>query len=280
MNEAAQQREFKVAWRYACGLGADHPSENGFTFEPLTGLPLIRATALKGLCRRGALLSGVTKDELERLFGSDYAFPTPSGPMSIDDPNSNRRRGDIVFLDAYPTEWPRLEVDIVNCHYPGYYRAQHQGESPFGDNRPMEVDSPVPVYFMTVAAGNAFSVRLFSRQGNAGDAGQAMQWLSLALDFLGAGAKTAVGYGQMLYESEGLLWLEETIAGLAAKNGQLPEAVLEGRALAKTWDELPPGPLKTEARNEIERRWREHGWWERPLTNGQKKALKIYHGNS
>ena len=57
-----------------------------------------------------------------------------------------------------------------------------------------ETEDPVPVYFLTVAAGTTWIFRLLSRSGE--HAARASICFRFGLQKeLGAGAKTAVGYG-------------------------------------------------------------------------------------
>lgn len=174
---AIKQADYQVAWRLATGLGAAHPSENGFSFDPLIGVPWLPGSSVKGLVRGGSDMAGATLDQIETLLG-----PETDSPISA--------TGDLVFLDAYPVAWPSLEVDIVNCHHPAYYAHP----DPRG---PSETESPVPAYFLVVGKGARFRFRLASRSRNESHVETGMNWLKEGLTTLGIGAKTAVGYGVM-----------------------------------------------------------------------------------
>src|SRR5437667_371449 len=63
--------------------------------------------------------------------------------------------GGVIFHDAWPEGWPPLTVDILNNHHAGYYQ---KGEPP-GD-----WDSPIPVYFLSVPAGQGFTFALGKRR--------------------------------------------------------------------------------------------------------------------
>ncbi|MCS6911684.1 MAG: type III-B CRISPR module RAMP protein Cmr6 [Myxococcales bacterium] len=168
--------------RLAVGTGAEHPLENSLTFDPVVGVPFLPGSTLKGLCRAWAELlcaEGTLGDAtLRRLFG----------------PESNERdksAGDLVFWPAWPnpgpTEWPALEVDVINCHHPEYYGGDR--------DRAVDWESPVPVYFLVVRAGTAFRFRLSSRSENGEHVALGERLLKEALRWLGLGSKTAVGYG-------------------------------------------------------------------------------------
>ena len=158
--------------RFATGLGGPHPTEIGFTFDRSVGVPYLPGSSVKGLARAAAELRA---DPLtETLFGPDRI-----------ERNGDANTGDLVFLDAYPANLPQLEIDIINCHHPAYYA----GGPPY----PSETEDPVPVYFLTVAAGTTWIFRLLSRSGE--HAARGAELLRFGLKELGAGAKTAVGYG-------------------------------------------------------------------------------------
>jgi CRISPR-associated protein Cmr6 len=161
-----------LASRFATGLGGPHPTEIGFTFDRAIGVPYLPGSSVKGLARAAARLCA--EPAMEMLFGPDRIDREGDGKI-----------GDLIFLDAYPAGWPCLEVDIINCHHLDYYA----GISPY----PAETDDPVPVYFLTVAAGTPWIFRLLSRSGE--HAARGLELLRTGLRELGAGAKTAVGYG-------------------------------------------------------------------------------------
>jgi len=101
--------------------------------------------------------------------------------------------GRVVFFDAVPTEPPTFAVDVMNVHYPDYYR-DSEGHTPPSDDQ-----NPQPVSFLTVDKGNTFTFAVGPRRPSVGDdqraAEQARSWLQVALHEMGAGAKTVAGYG-------------------------------------------------------------------------------------
>ena len=170
-------------------MGAEHPLENGFTFDRSIGVPYFPGSGVKGLCRAAAVdLVNADKDELDRMFGGQ-----PEKSFKKEDAAA----GDLVFFPAYPARdhWPRLEVDIINNHHPSYAQALEGGDS---FPQAVETDSPIPVFFLTVAAGTPFAFRIGSRSGSTAHVMRAFQILESGLDFLGLGAKTAAGYGTFL----------------------------------------------------------------------------------
>lgn len=134
--------------------------------------------------------------------------------------------GHIIFFDAIPSdrELPRLELDIMNPHYPKYYE-QTGNSNP--QTPPANWQSPVPVKFLTVASGVVFRFAVGWRSAPIDTTPldslptevarkewswfkgaisptvesrnplleQARNWLEGGLRDLGAGGKTNAGYG-------------------------------------------------------------------------------------
>jgi CRISPR-associated protein Cmr6 len=184
---ACRSATFTTRWRVVTGVGSEHPLENGFTFDRSIGAPYFPGSGVKGMCRAAARdLLDADAGELSRLFGGQ--------PEDTGDEN-DAAAGDLVFFPAYPARdhWPCLKVDIINHHHASYAAALDRGDpSP----QAVETDSPIPVFFLTVAAETPFTFRIGSRSGSAEAVERGFQILESGLDLLGLGAKTAAGYGQ------------------------------------------------------------------------------------
>ncbi len=181
---ATEERRLRTAWRLATGLGSSHPTENGFTFDWNVGVPFLPGSSLKGLALAHARLIGMTEDRVTALFGLQRDEDRVREDWSAS--------GDLVFLPAYPSRWPDIEVDVVNCHHPEYH-GDRPGSRPA---RPaVDYENPNPVFFLTVASDQDFIFRLFSRTGDLRAVERGFQLLEEGLGTLGVGAKTAVGYG-------------------------------------------------------------------------------------
>ncbi|MEM0303336.1 MAG: type III-B CRISPR module RAMP protein Cmr6 [Archaeoglobaceae archaeon] len=168
-----RQFEAKPAWRFVVGLGAAHVLETSMTLHRIFGLPIIPASGLKGAARAYAqLIEGKSENDPEfvAIFGT------------------TKQTGKIVFLDAVPIEAPKFELDIMNPHFPDYYRTK-------GKEAPSDWQSPKPVFFLTVSEINY----LFAIAARTNDANDllltAEEWLKGALRELGIGAKTSANYG-------------------------------------------------------------------------------------
>jgi len=110
-----------------------------------------------------------------------------------------RFQGDLVFFDAYPSQWPKLCVDVINCHHPQYYRDIERESEPGNEIKPFpsETESPVPVFFLAVDEGTSFIFRIGSRSENLDNLEQGLLLIEQGLGLFGFGAKTAVSYGVM-----------------------------------------------------------------------------------
>ncbi len=164
--------------RLIIGLGGTSVIETGMTLHPLYGFPYLPGSGLKGLARAYAEIAVDPKpsaDELRDVFGSE-----DKNPHNV----ANNRQGKVFFMDGLPTQFPKLELDIMNPHYGEYYR----GEKP-----PADYLNPVPVTFLAIAAEQGFSFAIYSRDKALVE--KAKRWLIGGLTELGAGGKTNVGYG-------------------------------------------------------------------------------------
>jgi CRISPR-associated protein Cmr6 len=187
----------QTCWHFVTGLGLPHPVENGFAWHPTLGLPYLPASGIKGLL--GAWLHTLEEDEDQTTEAKQEAA---------------RRRGDwcgkeddaglLIFFDALPTKPPVLAVDVMTPHMGQWYADGGGVSDP--DREPQKVPadwhSPVPVPFLVVKQAT-FLFGIAPRPGAdwgekdpASEVDAALRALEEALAVLGAGAKTAVGYGR------------------------------------------------------------------------------------
>ncbi len=167
----------------AVGLGNESVLEVGLTLHHTYGTPVIPGSALKGLCRRGALLlkqQGRLHEEASKaLFG----YSEQSGESST---------GYVTFWDAWydpdSVGGKPFHRDVVTVHHPDYY-SKRGGEGHY----PTDFDDPNPVPFLVVKKGARF---LFALQAVDEAWGQfAQKLMEWCLQNLGVGAKTNAGYG-------------------------------------------------------------------------------------
>jgi len=213
---AAQGEPFalRTDWRLIAGLGRKGSLEVGFTFHRY-GFPILPGSSVKGVARAWAFLWLAEQAnvnplaELDEVLSADseddkkeekkkylrWRAAQPDEVQQLADDfrvifGTPATAGRAVFFDAIPAQLPTLELDVMNPHFPKYYQ---------GDQPPTDWQSPVPVYFLTVAAGTEFRFGVGWR-GALDEAGQclrrlAQKWLTEGLTNLGAGAKTSAGYG-------------------------------------------------------------------------------------
>lgn len=185
---------------FATGLGMEHPLENGFAFLSPYGLPYLPGSGIKGVVRQAARelaegefgepnAGGWSKPTIDALFGK----PADNG--------EDTRRGALAFWDAYPVlaDKQTLQVEIMTPHQTHYY---------IGGQSPHDSGSPNPIPFLAIPPGTRFCFyvecnRPLLERLDASLAA-AERWQALldaafrhAFDWLGFGAKTAVGYGAM-----------------------------------------------------------------------------------
>ncbi len=224
--DASKGQVFTLAtqWRFVTGLGLPHPVENGFLWHPTLGMPFISGSALKGLARAFARdwekadaqeLARIfgppsphsrhrqpvsAAQELARIFGSGSKEGGKAGEASQDGADHDGRAvGSVIFLDALPRAPVELEIDVMTPHYGDWYQKGEEIKADSLEKAPADWHSPNPIPFLTVAPGTEFLFAVLPRRPEAEqdrcDAQTAARWMKQALATLGAGAKTATGYG-------------------------------------------------------------------------------------
>jgi CRISPR-associated protein Cmr6 len=176
---------FVTSGPFVTGLGRDHPVENGFAWHHTLGTAYLPGSSVKGLVRDWAEQwsdSSPTSDDRLRIFGS------------ADKTDSRQRQvGSVIFCDALPIKPVKLKADVMTPHYGDYY----QNEAVPGDWL-----SPVPIPFLVVDQNQAFQFGVLPRRldnpQDKSDCELTATWLEEALSYIGAGAKTAVGYGRFV----------------------------------------------------------------------------------
>lgn len=214
----------------------------GICLHPLYGFAYLPGSGLKGMARAYAETIWLPEQpdknaawrQIEDVFGwapnpdrgkqlKDPSHPARPRPVNDADPRSPEIRsssGQIIFYDAWPVAWPKLIVDIVNNHHSDYYGAKN-------DNGPGDWEGPIPVYFLAVSPGEQFEFALSKRRGDVSQPllNLAESWLTGALTQLGAGAKTAAGYGA--FKVAGTLRVPSAAASSKSPSTKSFEATLE-----------------------------------------------------
>jgi len=175
-HQQGQAFTARTQGRLVAGTGRSHPIEVGLAWHHTLGVPYLPGSGFKGIVREWA--EGWTGKEIDQA-------------LVIELLGSQEEVGAVVFLDALPTKPVKLAADVMTPHYGDYYQ-DSSGNTPPGDWL-----SPTPIPFLTVADGQEFLFAVVPADPtHKGLCGQAMVWLQDALANLGAGAKTAAGYGR------------------------------------------------------------------------------------
>lgn len=215
------------------GTGLSHPVENGFTFHPTTGMPYLPASGVKGLLRAWVevwadLPDAERRDRVALWFGA----------VEGQDEQDAHSAGALIFFDALPTAPVALRCDILTPHMGKWYeRGDELTAHNYASTAPGDWHSPVPSSFLVADRGAAFVFGIAPRC--TGDAGhdararaavpQALQALQQALEWIGAGAKTAGGYGRMIDKAaRDAQQLQQALAesGLASGEEAWPDAAV------------------------------------------------------
>lgn len=175
------------------GLGLEHPLENGFAFLNPYGLPYLPGSGIKGVLRAAAR---ELRDDEPETGWTDELIDTLFGPETGDN-EENTRRGALIFWDALPViHGNRLTAEVMTPHQGHYY----EGKAP-----PHDSGQPNPILFLAIPPGSTLNFfvdcnrRLLPESFTDDDAWQKplRAAFEYAFDWLGFGAKTAVGYGHL-----------------------------------------------------------------------------------
>lgn len=219
---------------FTTGLGNEHPLENGFSFLNPYGLPYLPGSGVKGVLRRAAeeLASGAWSDLKGWSDEANYSVrpSQKSDPIALSmidvlfgrEPprgDSNAVRGALSFWDVIPEmDGDKLLVEIMTPHQGHYYQQKPDRRS--GDSvSPHDSGQPNPIPFLTIPPGSRFAFHVACdrlrlerydalRRAGAPSLLEILdgkpRWQALleaafehAFEWLGFGAKTAVGYGAM-----------------------------------------------------------------------------------
>jgi CRISPR-associated protein Cmr6 len=196
--------EAKAIAPFTTGLGNEHPLENGFAFLNPYGLPYLPGSGVKGVLRQAAreLASG---DWGEKHGWTPEAMDALFGKAPREGSDEGHQRGALTCWDVIPQlAGDTLQVEVMTPHQTHYYQQ---------DKTPHDSGSPNPITFLTVPPGSSFTFHIQCDepflQRLLPELVREHRWQALlnaalthAFDWLGFGAKTAVGYGAMQIDAE------------------------------------------------------------------------------
>lgn len=208
-------RGFETDWHFATGLGNPHPVENGFLWHPTLGVPYLPGAAVKGLVRAWVEQWDETERDrrVREWFGVD---PDTAKKNGIPE-----QAGELIFFDALPVGQVWLKQDVMTPHYGKWYEQGGEITDPAKQPEKVPADwhDPVPVPFLVVEKAQFVFAIAPRRKDSQNQVQPALEALGMALEWLGAGAKTAVGYGRMQRKQS----IEDTVKGWADEKRQQQE---------------------------------------------------------
>jgi CRISPR-associated protein Cmr6 len=214
---------------FTTGLGNEHPLENGFAFLNPYGLPYLPGSGIKGVLRQAAReLAGAEWGDMQGWDAETVHLLERKGQAAIElsaidvlfgrgteGGDSEHVRGALSFWDALPQiPGDSLAVDIMTPHQSHYYQQRKDRKS--GDSTsPHDSGAPNPISFLTLPPGTGFAFHVVCDLAHlerlAPDLAHSQRWQTLltavfehAFEWLGFGAKTAVGYGAMQIDQKAL----------------------------------------------------------------------------
>lgn len=178
---------FRTTGQFVTGLGNPHPLENGFLWHPTLGTPYLPGSAVKGLVRALVETAYEGEDKAQRLthwFGTE----------NKDD--ISEQSGSFIFMDALPVKPCDLKVEIMTPHMGDWYAKGDQAKT--AQQLPGDWHEPKPVSYLVARNLSLQFIILPRKPDDAAELGAIWQALEYALDWLGAGAKTAIGFGHFV----------------------------------------------------------------------------------
>ncbi len=201
---------------FATGLGNEHPLENGFAFLWPYGLPYLPGSGVKGIVRRAAqeLAEGLWGETQGWSNEAQWDYPkksTGTSPrLSMIDLLFGREpatgegdhfRGCLTFWDVIPqVHGNKLRVEIMTPHQKHYYQ---EGEVPHDSGDPQIIK------FLSIPPQSQFTFHVVCDTRRLEKVAPELvdRWQDLiraafqhAFEWLGFGAKTAVGYGVLVQD--------------------------------------------------------------------------------
>lgn len=235
-----QNHVFNANWHFVTGMGNPHPVENGFAWHPTLGVPYLTGAAVKGLVRSyiESNLDDTLKNRQQLLldwFGSTDKDPLSEGYQS--------QAGNLIFFDALPIKPVTLGVDIMTPHMGKWYEKGGDKEANKPETVPADWHDPVPVSFLVakeITLLFSFALRPSPDTNNKHpviDLADVTDVLRRVLEQVGAGGKTATGYGGMQDDPKSLqdlnMILEKEAKERATKMRQEAEAAKREAALSQ-----------------------------------------------
>ena len=195
-NLQGDSQIYKNNWHFATGMGNPHPVENGFTWHPTLGVPYLSGAAVKGIIR--TWIEEWADYDPEKIAEISLKWFGSETKDSIDN-----QAGQFIFFDAIPVTEVTLACDVITPHMGKWYSDGGQiNQDNYNETVPADWHSPNIIPFL-VAKDISLQFCIAPRNEEAkAELAEVMLILKLALEYLGAGAKTATGYGRLLLDEK------------------------------------------------------------------------------
>ncbi len=182
---------FQNDWHFVTGMGNPHPVENGLSWHPTLAVPYLCGAAVKGLVRAWVELNEDNLNPEQQATRLKRWFGTASKDEVAE------QAGGFIFFDAIPEQRPHLITDIMTPHMGQWYAEGNNATVHSPDKLPADWHEPVPVPFLAVKQIKLIFHIAPRTSDFFEELDSVCQALNEALTWLGAGAKTAAGYGYM-----------------------------------------------------------------------------------
>ena len=182
----------KTSSRLIIGLGSGTVLETSIKLHHIYGVPYIPSSAIKGVLRAYRIWKLANWNE--EKFKAVEKRIEENKPENSDEEKiieifgNQKQKGKLIILDAYPTNFEGFDIDIMNVHYPDYYSNEREPKPP------ADWQNPNPIIFLTIPKGTEFN---FYFKNTAFYDKNLKQDLKEALEYIGIGAKTSLGYGTL-----------------------------------------------------------------------------------
>ena len=272
-----QSRCYATDWHFATGLGLSHPVENGLLWHPTLGVPYLNGAAVKGLMRAFAEVwqdPPASPEQRQSWFGSQQHGDIPE------------QAGDYIYFDALPLTRPELATDVMTPHMGKWYQQGHSNQVLAATVCPGDWHDPVPIPFLVVKQAS-FQFTIVPRQAHTdpADLDALFDLLDQTLAWIGAGAKTAVGYGVMIRDTDTETSIKEQQrraamspvehklqAWIDENRSDNPPIALLQQLESGAWDDQPE--LRQAAAERIRELWQVDKKWTPDFPGTNKKKIQ------
>lgn len=178
--------KFQVENRMIIGnSGGNYGNASIIALHPTYCIPYIPSSAIKGAFRSYMIHTNYSGDENTAL--KSESFVKVFGSSNNSDEEDSSKKGQVIFLDAFPEKEFIIEQDVQTVHYADYYE---------GKSEPTDDLNRLPLNMYTVGKTVFVIAAVFNN--DVFDKSQLTEFevnLKETFTEFGIGAKTSIGYG-------------------------------------------------------------------------------------